>query len=330
MAVDWWLCVIGLAISGTVVFGVYLLMSAAGSRFMIVPQEERVVLYRLGRFSRLAGPGLVTLDRLDTEERRINVRSDVEDYRTNTYYFINGVPFNYTISFWSRNDLLEAAGVDPERLAELAQYTDDERQRHLLKKLHEAMYACTQRIQKKYTVAEDSSIARKLLPILPGMPGCDDLLELVTAHLRQNLPTIGVILDTRHPVMVANVHVTPEVLDSFTRGRSLTMLREQLHDVSPDLLVQAFSAIEGLDMHTVRLYMEGNAAVRDVRLDGDSITGYKVIPQPPVELIQRSEIADSPLHKVAAPADSEEERLSKADLGVLKRLPASNAQRIAG
>ncbi|MFO7635614.1 MAG: hypothetical protein R6W76_23910 [Caldilinea sp.] len=305
-------------------------MSAAGSRFMIVPQEERVVLYRLGRFSRLAGPGLVTLDRLDTEERRINVRSDVEDYRTNTYYFINGVPFNYTISFWSRNDLLEAAGVDLERLAELAQYTDDERQRHLLKKLHEAMYACTQRIQKKCTVAEDSSIAGKLLPILPGMPGCDDLRELVTAHLRQNLPTIGVILDTRHPVMVANVHVTPEVLDSFTRGRSLTMLREQLHDVSPDLLVQAFSAIEGLDMHTVRLYMEGNAAVRDVRLDGDSITGYKVIPQPPVEQLQRSEMADSPLRKVAMPADSEEERLSKADLGVLKRLPASNAQRIAG
>ena len=329
---EWQTCLIGLTVSAGVVLTIYLLMAAAGSRFMIIPQEERAVIYRLGHFSRLAGPGPVTLDRLDAEMRRIHVRSEVEDYRTSAYYYINGVPFNYTVRFWRRYDLKAASGSDKQRLAELAQYDDDEREQHLVTKLHEAMYDSVQRIREKkpYKVSDDAPVALKLLPILPGMAGCDELLGLVENYLNHSLPTIGVILDRRHPVIIANVHVPPEVLASFARGRSLTMLREQMPDISPDLLVQAFAAIEGLDMGTVRLYMEGNAAVRDVRIEGDSITGVKVSPQPVAAEAPRKEMAGSPLRKVAAPADGEEEQLSKADLSILKRLPTSRTQRIAG
>ncbi len=326
---DPWLFVFGAMIVVPVLVVVYL--KIMGYRVMIVPQEERVVIYHLGNFSRLAGPGIVLLNRFDTEERRINVRSEVEDYRTNAYYFINGVPFNYTVRFWWRNDLKTAAAGNKERLAELSQYDDYDRERQLRTKLHEAMYDSVQRIKdrKQYQVDDNASIAAKLLPILPGMPGCDELLGFVENYLHHSLPSIGATLDRRHPLIIANVHVTPEVLASFTRGRSLTMLREQFHDVAPDLLMQAFAAIEGLDMKTVRLYMEGDAAVRDIRMEGNSITGYKISPQPVVEEVQRPEIADSPLRKVAVPANNEEERLSKADLSVLKRLPPNSAQRIA-
>lgn len=325
-----WLYVFGAMILLAVLIGIYL--KVFGFRFIIVPQEERVVIYRLGNFRKLAGPGIVVLSRFETEERRINVRSEVEDHRTSTYYFMNGVPFNYTVRFWRRNDLKTAAAGNKGRLAELVQYDDNEREQQLLTMLHEAIFDCVKRIQKKkqYTVSDDAPIALKLLPILPGMPGCDELLALVESYLHHSLPSIGVILDRRHPLLIANVHVTPEVLASFSRGRSLTMLREQFPDVHPDLLVQAFAAIEGLDMNTVRLYMDGNAAVRDVRMEGNSITGYKISPQPVAPEVQRQEVVDSPLRKVAAPTESAEERLSKADLSVLKRLSSGGAQRIAG
>jgi hypothetical protein len=94
--------------------------------------------------------------------QRINVRSEFGEYRTNGYYFINGVPFNYTVSFWRRYDLHAAASGDTARLAELVQYTDDERRQHLVTKLHEAMFACVQVIQKKYPCP--TRIRRQQLP----------------------------------------------------------------------------------------------------------------------------------------------------------------------
>lgn len=327
MGGDLLMWVIGVIIAIAVSMTIYLLVQTRALNVIEVPQEERVVLYRFGEFSRLAGPGIVTLAGYEREKQRINVRSEYGEYRTNGYYFINGVPFNYSISFWRRYDLHTAANGDTARLAELVQYTDDERRQHLVTKLHEAMYACVQIVQKQHTVPDKAPIAAKLLPILPGMPGCDELLALVKTELMRTLPTVGVIMDTLHPLAITNVHVTPEVIDSFGRGRSLAMLREQLPDVSPDLLLQAFTAIQGLDMHTVRLYMNGGA-VREVKMEGENIEGYKVRTDVAEQTV-RSEVTSSPLRTPPPVTIDEEERLSKADLSVLKRLPPAGAQRAA-
>lgn len=321
------LWVFGAMIVVAALMGVYLLILMIGFKFLVIPQEERAVIYRFGRFQRLVGPGIVMLTRLEREVQRVNVRSEFGEYRTNTYYFINGVPFNYTVSFWRRYDLVAAARGNMARLAELVQYTDDERRQHLVTKLHEAMFACVQTIQKKYAAPDTAAVAAKLLPILPGMPGCNELLALVKAELQRTLPTVGVIMDTLHPLAITNVHVTPEVIDSFGRGRSLAMLREQLPDVSPEVLLQAFSAIEGLDMHTVRLYMNGGA-VREVKMEGENVEGYKVMPSA-VEQAERREITASPLRTPPPVVTDDNERLSKADLSVLKRLPPASVQRAA-
>lgn len=322
-----WVWAISIALTLVLLWALYKLVQTRVVTVIEVPQEERVVLYRFGLFSRLAGPGLVTLAGYEREKQRINFRSEFGEYRTNTYYFINGIPFNYTISFWRRYDLLTAANGDKTRLVELVQYTDAERRRLLVTKLHEALYASVQVIQQKYPAPDKASIAEKLLPILPGMPGCDELLALVKAELQRTLPTVGVIMDTLHPLSITNVHVTPEVIDSFGRGRSLAMLREQLPDVSPEVLLQAFSAIEGLDMHTVRLYMNGGV-VREVKVDGENIEGYKVAPDPD-ESAARREQPTRPERIPPPMAPDEDERLSKADLSVLKRLPPVSVERAA-
>lgn len=322
-----WTWVIYIALAISLLWMIYMLVRTRAVNVIEVPQEERVVLYRFGQFSRVAGPGLVQLLGYEREKQRINFRSEFGEYRTNTYYFINGIPFNYTVSFWRRYDLVTAANGNTARLAELVQYTDDERRQHLVTKLHEAMFACVQVIQKKYAAPDTAPVAAKLLPILPGMPGCNELLALVKAELQRTLSTVGVIMDTLHPLAITNVHVTPEVIDSFGRGRSLAMLREQLPDVSPEVLLQAFSAIEGLDMHTVRLYMN-NGAVREIKMEGENVEGYKVMPNA-VEQAERRDLTASPLRTLPPVVNEDNERLSKADLSVLKRLPPAGAQRAA-
>ena len=47
-----------------------------------VPQEERLVIYRMGHFDRIAGPGLVfLLHRIDTVQRSFMVREQPLLYR---------------------------------------------------------------------------------------------------------------------------------------------------------------------------------------------------------------------------------------------------------
>lgn len=307
-------------VSAVILF--WLLLTSAGAHVVKVPQEKRLVIYRLGRFNRLAGPGLQALTRLDTVEREINVRSELAKYKTDAWYFMNGVPFNYTISFWSSNNLEQASGGNRKRLERFVQYSDADRRKHLISKLHEAIYYSLPTVQQKYAAPADAEVGEKLLPILPGMAGCNELIDLVRQELRANLPGIGVVLDDEHPVIVTAVHVTPEVLASFGRNRSLKMLREQLPDASADQLLQAFSAIEGLDIHTVRLLIDGSANVRDIKFDGEKIDGFKVTPGPAPAPKEQS--ADQRGMKELSPTTPEEavtdEELTRSDLSVLKRL----------
>ena len=300
----------------------WLLFTSAGTRVVTVPQEKRLVIYRLGRFHRLAGPGLEIISRLDSIEREINIRSELANYRTDAWYFMNGLDFNYTISLWSSNDLEQASGGNRKRLERFVQYSDAERRRHLISKLHEAIYYSLPSVQTKYPTASEATVEEKLLPILPGMPGCNELIDLVRKELRANLPGIGIILDEEHRVVVTAVHVMPEVLASLSRGRSLQILREQLPDASSDVLLEAFSAIEGLDIRTMRLRIDGSTNVRELEFDGEKIEHIKVSPVPTAEVKEQAVVRNrsNDRQPAQAPEGEGEETLTKSDLSILKQL----------
>src|SRR6059058_5272766 len=105
----------------------------------IVPEEERLVIHRLGRFNRIAGPGPVfILNRIETVVRTIRVRDQPANYATQGL-FMYDIPFGFTLNFWRSFDLQSAAGQDQETLAKLAQFDDDERNKMIQTKVREAL-----------------------------------------------------------------------------------------------------------------------------------------------------------------------------------------------
>ncbi|MBX3009933.1 MAG: SPFH domain-containing protein [Caldilineaceae bacterium] len=300
-----------------VVIGIYLLTQA---KFQVVPEEERLVIYRLGRFQRIAGPGPVFLLRnLDEVKRRFSVRDEPHNIRINGL-FINGVPFGYTLNFWYRFDLMAAAPDDRARLVNLAQFSDDERKQQVATKVREALVASAARLERGYKPA-GNDFFDKLLPIMPGLPEFEALFAEVGQQLRATLPLVGAILNEAHPITVTNIHLGNDILNSFSRGRIANLLKETFPALAPELLLQAVSAIEGIDMPQQRVVFEGsnyaNAAM-DFRVDEEGATARVRVP-PKGGLKQPS--APQPIPP-QSPVVTETATTAE-DWSVLKQVPAA-------
>ncbi len=295
-----------------------MLLKLFGTQVEEVEEEKRLVIYRLGRFHDVVGPGLVILNRyLDRVKREITARSELKEYTVGTY-FMHGTPFGYVLSFWRRVDLKEAAGNDREKLRSLAMYTDDEREAQMRGKLHEAFMKCVPIIERSHKLIGDS-VGEKLYPVLPGVPECDRLMAMVLAELQQTLPTIGVFPDMRQSsvLTIKSLIVSPEIMAGFSDARSMSFLRQQFPDLSDEMLLHAISLQKGYNPHMTRLYIEGSggAAVSTVRIDEDGD-------------VQDVRVAPAGVQAAAAPAKPQpasspltDDDLTESDWKVLKPTP---------
>ena len=116
----------------------FMLTGLLGMRFHVVPEEKRLVIYRLGKFQRVAGPGVVITWGTDTIEREINARNEPHNLRVDNL-FMKGVSFGYTLNMWLRTDLVGAAAGNRDRLRELVLFSDREREQQITVKLREAL-----------------------------------------------------------------------------------------------------------------------------------------------------------------------------------------------
>ena len=242
-----------------VLVGLKIVRGLFGIRSEIVPQEERVVIYRRGKFHRLAGPGRVVLvEQLpvwptfelatyESVEKTINVRNEPGTFFVDNIY-LYGIPFGYTINFWQYTDLEAAANSDRGTLASLAQFNNQERYEQTLIKVRQALIDSANLIQKRYPLQGQSTYIERLLPLFPGLPQCAEMLESFQKELAKTLPSVGVFVNQEHPFIITNVHFAPDIVDSFTRERTLKLLQNSLPDLSKETMVMMLSAIEGIDM----------------------------------------------------------------------------------
>lgn len=311
-----------------IIVALYLLTQ---SKIQIVPEEERLVVYRLGRFHRVAGPGPVVLQRsFDEIKRTFSVRDEPHNVRIMNL-FMNGVPFGYTLNLWYRSDLKAAAADDRAHLVNLVQFNSEERERQVATKVREALVTSATKIEKTYKPAGNNFV-HKLLPIIPGLPEFEALMAEVRQQLRTTLPLVGAVLNETQPITVTNIHLGNDIVKSFSRGRIAALLSETFPNLPPELLLQAVSSIEGIDMPQQRVVFEGvdqaNTRV-DVRLDEEQAsTRIRVQPTPSTTAEQQApetEPDESPATPVPAtpiaPTQSTE-HLGKDDLTILKRVPA--------
>lgn len=236
-----------------IVVGLYLLTQ---SKIRVVPEEERLVIYRLGRFHRIVGPGPVVLQRsLDEVKRTFTVRDEPHNVRVNGL-FMNGVPFGYTLNFWYRSDLKAAAGDNRERLVNLVQFSKEEREQQVATKVREALVTSAAKIEKSYQPAGNNFV-HKLLPIIPGLPEFEALFAEVRQHLRATLPLVGAILNEAQPITVTNIHLGNDIVSSFSRGRIAALLGETFPTYRPNSCYRLSPRLKALTCHSSGWSLKG-------------------------------------------------------------------------
>lgn len=322
------------------VVGAFIIYAKPNLQF--VPQEKRLVIYRAGHFHNIVGPGPVLLWRLvDTEERTINVREQPNIYTIESL-FIYGVPIALTFSIWSAFDPVQATGNDRDQLIRLVVFSDHERQSQMLLMLRNILVQELGAIELAHPLPATASIGEKLLPIIPGLPICNGMLERTRTRLQTDMRTIGFVLNPARPILITGLKPPESVSKGFDRERVLSFLRPQFPNLPDDVLAQLYTSIEKLDLPTLQRFVvqnEGNLSTRiEQRTENAQGGQTRITMQTPLpgEAAQapntaaRPPVSATPAPPRSAPAPSPAaDELRPGDLMVLKRVPRASDQRRA-
>jgi hypothetical protein len=299
----------------------------------VIPQEERLVIYRMGRFSRIAGPGLVWLIPGMEESRRIGVRERPLEI-TVPQIFAFGVSNELTLNLWCSFDLKEATGGDKAKLTKLVQLSESERRQQLEVKIREALVHQISDLTKRRPLPDGASTFDGVVALAPGGERYNELLAGITRDLERSLPSIGVILNTSQPITLTRRGIPDAIINALQRkyGRDIDsqwltkyagVLRKDFPEIPPVVLAQVLSAIEGVDAGQVQrllLEQEGKGEVEaevEFEMSGDGIRAPNVIAKPKAP----GRRAEAARQTAPAAADELPQRLSERDLSILKRVP---------
>lgn len=309
---------------GTLLFIVIVIAAILAAYYLlpwqmrVVPEEERLVIYRLGRFSRIAGPGVVRMAQIETVHKTIDARDRPRNVNIAGLFF-RGIPFDYMLNFWYQVNLQETLGGSQKQLATLAQFADIERDRLVATKVREALVHGLAEMDKNYK-AGGKEFFHNLLPLVPGLLKInEDMINAVRRELTSTLRTVGVVLNQQHPITVVNLNIVGDLIASFSRERITTLLREQFPNLPEDTLLEAVGAISGVDMGRKRINVNSNGSESanvsvDDRSDRDMNVRVHPTNKPP------SGPSTNQVKPPAQPVAPAAETLSSDDLRVLKRV----------
>jgi hypothetical protein len=303
----------------------------------MVPEEERWVIYRSGKFHRLVGPGRVEIlkkrpdfpsfEAVEYERvaRIVNVRNEPVSLAVDGL-FIYGIPFQYTVNFWCKTDIGQAAALTGQDVTTLVQFSDPERRHQVAVKLRDAMHAAVQQVQVDHPLPEDANFVDKLLPIFPGVDQCNELLSELRQQLMATLPLVGVLFDPKHPITVVRIGLANEMVNSFSRERTLTMLRKGLPEATVEDLMQMLSAIEGIDLPRVtKVLVEdgtGHTMRKELRVHEDGTVDMRFQENEEKQSLAASAMGSEETERAPEVNVSDDGyHLQPGDYGILKRVP---------
>lgn len=316
--------IVGIAI---LVIVVIIIISALRSTTQIVSQEKRLVIYRLGRFHRIVGPGPVqVIPGLDKVIKTIEIRERPVEV-TVSGIIAYAVYNDLILNLWYRVDPVQAAGGDKEKLARLVQLSESERERQVQVKMREALANQVAILQREKPLPPDANTFLRLMALTPGNDHFNTLREGVKQELEKSLPTVGVILNPDQPIVLTGRNISHKIIEAIDReqGRDIDSrwltkyageLRKQFPDMSNAVLAQILASIEGVDIGKIQgLLLEketGNETEIEFELAGNENSQPNVITKP------KSVASQAKTKEISSQTSR---RLTKHDLTVLKRVP---------
>lgn len=287
----------------------------------IVPEKQRLAIYRLGRFDRIRGPGPVTLmSGLDGRVEKFDVTEQPRDIAIPGLFLVD-IPVGLTLNLHYAFDPERVIGDDRERLTNLFEMTAAQRQHQFEVKVTDALNDRIPLVFQQFPLPAAPSIIDKLMPVLPGTRQRRCLLNGVRSQLSTSLRSTGYRLNEDEPIIVTKIHLGDDLIQAFGNRRTLELvvdsLRQNLPQLSEEMVAQMFQSIQGLEGIATRiwdLYNEADyASVREK--DGDATLIADVSPR-------RRRRSDDEKALPPEPVQAEEgERLSRLDLAILKPVP---------
>jgi len=315
-----------------VIIGVIVLVWFFSSASRVVRHEERLVIYRLGKFNRVVGPGVVRVyPKIDRVIKTIEVRDHPVSV-TVAGIFAFGVPNDFTLNLWYRSDPVEAAGSDRTLLTRLVQMTEAERHNQVEVKMREALVKQVTLLQQQYPMPDYASTFDGVIALAPGSVRYTALIDGIAQRLRQTLPTIGVILLLDQPITLVGRGIPEEIIKALQQKRGLDIsgptliqygvqLKHTFPEMSDAVLSQILGSIPGVDMSNVRpIVMEhlrgyGANVEYELQESGRGQVNLQFDANPP-RLIEAKPVDIQPA--------SGGNELNENDLMVLKRIPRSS------
>lgn len=176
-------------------------------KILVVPEDARFIIYRLGRFHRLAGPGpILFCGRLENIAQVLDVRNQPHEF-TLSHLRAFGLPFAYTMRIWYRVDPAEAAARDSNILRHVTLMRETDRYDELKAGLHELLMRGIDQLERRYAGTEAYSASRRLFILAPGQPGARALLDGLLPDLSDLLRAQGAILAPDKPVVLQQLHL---------------------------------------------------------------------------------------------------------------------------
>ncbi len=225
----------------------------------IVPEEERLVIYRFGKFSRIAGPGPVWIQRnVDQIERRLKVRNEPHFLKFNGLYAYD-IPLGYTLSVWYRLDPLAAANGNQQMLRQLAQFGSEECEENIRIRIHDLFIKHIAEFLERHSLPNKPTVLDKLIPFCPGQPACDEILAKIRRELPEVLRSFGAVWNPGQPIAIKDFHLSPSIIQLLERDRVMESFQQRMPNSDPDLLTQATVALEGVPTQSLsKIVVEQN------------------------------------------------------------------------
>ena len=305
-----------------------------------VLEEERIVIYRLGHFDRIAGPGLVfLLRRLDTIQRTLKVREEPHTYPVENL-FIYGVPLGLIFSIWSTFDPTRVAGANRDEQLRLSLYSENERFEQMALILRSIVVQALAAIEQNQPLPAQANMGERIVSILPGFPGYGQIMDALSERLAAGMRSLGMILNPDRPLQITSMNVPESVRKGFDRERTMSFLRPQFPGLDDEALALLYTAVEKLDLPTIqrfRVQSDESLSTRiEQRTDNAQGGQIRVSMQKAASAAAAAAgqapapaSAAAPAAQPASPSAPATEDLAPADLKVLKRVPREAPQRKA-
>lgn len=260
--------------------------------FVKVEEGHQIVIYRLGRFYKIAGPGVVWLwPRLDEVHATLDVRTTRMPILVRT--FAAGVPVTLRLSFHARLDLLRAVGNDLNRLAELASWDEQQRKDKLDDAVQNLAIRMVKEYERRYPVPADADVYDRLAHIITMTRENDLLMDTIRRQLGQIIRRSGYIFDEVEPCWMVLDSLPPSLLEAFDRARTdrvhVRRLTEKwgqilrlIRDYPPHLQAHLLAVVEGLEPPPIQIPGGGGAAEVNARLTPGG--------EPEIEITPRSQV----------------------------------------